>query len=200
MEAWVCTRTSNTPNSLRHTVLCAMCVKGDAGGLAQQWVLLLLLWCCKSWNSLHACHRSHTKLCARETGDSRTCMWRILKTIKHNSFIPRLFHALNEDDPDWRVQYCEWFQNMVRGGWGVCWEKCLVWWSTDSQHNCVHLAPENPHVHVENEVICRVSASSVDFKGTNWSILFRRHRYWSNVPRHVTDINLTCNSYTFWEW
>ncbi|KAF6306569.1 hypothetical protein mRhiFer1_008668 [Rhinolophus ferrumequinum] len=41
--------------SLRHMVLSVMCTREDPGGLAQQHVLLLLLWC---WNSLHAPHRS----------------------------------------------------------------------------------------------------------------------------------------------
>jgi len=54
-----------------------------------------------------------TKQCAHETGVSRTSIRHILKTTRWKIFIPRLLHALNEDDPDQRVQYCEWFQNMV---------------------------------------------------------------------------------------
>ena len=56
-----------------------------------------------------------TKQCSRETGVSRTSIRRILKTARWKVFIQKLLHALNEDDPDRRVQYCEWSQNMVRG-------------------------------------------------------------------------------------
>ncbi|GFQ86169.1 uncharacterized protein TNCT_177921 [Trichonephila clavata] len=31
----------------------------------------------------------------------KRCQWR--------SYIPRLVHALNHDEPDRRVQYCEWY-------------------------------------------------------------------------------------------
>ena len=55
-----------------------------------------------------------TKQCAHETGVSRTSVRRILKTARWKVFIPRLLQALNEVDPDRKVQYCEWFQNMVR--------------------------------------------------------------------------------------
>jgi len=76
-------------------------------------------------------------------------------------FHPRLLHALNEDNPNRRVQYCEWFQNMVRED-----EEFVgkMIWSDEAQfklngtvnrHNCVYWAPENPHVHVEKEVNLR---------------------------------------------
>ena len=78
-----------------------------------------------------------TKQCALETGVS------IFKTARWKVFIPRLLHALNEDDPDRRVQYCEWFQNMVRED-----EEFMgkMIWSDEAQfklngtvnrHNCV---------------------------------------------------------------
>ena len=54
-----------------------------------------------------------TKQCAREIGISRTSVRRTIKTAKLKVFIPRLLHALNEDDPDRRMQYCEWCRNMV---------------------------------------------------------------------------------------
>ncbi|PSN44558.1 hypothetical protein C0J52_18379 [Blattella germanica] len=38
--------------------------------------------------------------CARETGVSRSSVRRILKTAKWKCYIPRLLHAMNEDDPD----------------------------------------------------------------------------------------------------
>jgi hypothetical protein len=105
----------------------------------------------------HSPHKS-TKQWARETGVSRTSIRRILKTARWKVFIQRLLHALNEDNPDQRVQYCEWFQNMVRED-----EEFMgkMVWSDEAQfklnrrvkrHNCVNWAPKNPHVNVGKEV------------------------------------------------
>jgi len=106
-------------------VLSVMCTRQDPGGLAQQQVLLLLL------NSLHARHGS-TKQGARETGVSRTSIRRILKTARWKVFIPRLLRALNKDDPDRRVQFCEWFLNMVREAEEFVGEMV---WSDEAQFN-----------------------------------------------------------------
>jgi len=153
-------------------VLCVMCTREDLGGLAQQQILLLLPRC---WNSLHNSPQKSTKQCARETGVSRTSIRRILKTARWKVVIPRLLHALNEDDPDRRVQYCEWFQNMKRENEEFVGK--MVWSDqaqfklngTGNQHNCVYWAPENPHIHIEKEV---------------------------NLP----GLNVWCGlSYTFWE-
>ena len=99
--------------------------------------------------------QTSTKQCARETRVSRTNTRRILKTARRKIIIPRLLLALNEDDPDRGVQYCEWFQNIVRED-----EEFVgkMVWSGEAhiklngrvnRHNCVYWAPENPHVHVE---------------------------------------------------
>jgi len=68
-------------------------------------------------------------------------------------YIPRLLHAINDDDPVRRVQFCEWFQQMVNED-----EKfVMIVWSDEAQfklnvtmnhRNCVYWAPENLHVHV----------------------------------------------------
>ncbi|KAJ4449679.1 hypothetical protein ANN_01083 [Periplaneta americana] len=57
-----------------------------------------------------------TKQCAREIGISRTSVRRIIKTAKLKVFIQRLLHALNEDDPDRRMQYLigQVYLNMLR--------------------------------------------------------------------------------------
>jgi len=38
--------------------------------------------------------------CARETGVSSTSVRRILKALKWKVYIPRLLHAINDDDPE----------------------------------------------------------------------------------------------------
>lgn len=99
-----------------------------------------------------------TKQCARETGVSRTSVRRIIKTAKLKVFIPRLLHALNEDDPDRRIQYCKWFRDMVQADEAFV-EKVV--WSDEAQfklngtvnrHNCVYWCANNPHVFVEKAV------------------------------------------------
>ena len=47
------------------------------------------------------------KQCSRETGVSRSSVQRILKSAKWKVYIPRLLHAMNEDDTDGRLEYCE---------------------------------------------------------------------------------------------
>ena len=50
---------------------------------------------------------------ARETGVSSTSVRHILEDFKWKVYIPRLLHAINDDDLDRRMQFCEWFQRMV---------------------------------------------------------------------------------------
>ena len=52
--------------------------------------------------------------CSRETGVSRSSVQRILKSANWKVYIPRLLHAMNEDDTDGRLEYCEWFESMMR--------------------------------------------------------------------------------------
>ena len=57
--------------------------------------------------------RKSATQCERGTGVSSTRVRRILKAFKWKVYIPRLLHAINDDDPDRRMQFCEWFQQMV---------------------------------------------------------------------------------------
>jgi len=73
-------------------------------------------------------------------------------------YIHRLFHAIKEDDPDRRMQFCEWFQQMVNEDEGFV---TKIVWSDEAQfklkgkvnrHNFVYWAPENLHLHVGKAV------------------------------------------------
>ena len=57
--------------------------------------------------------RQSATQCARETGVSSTRVRRILKALKWEVHIPRLLRAINDNDPDRRMQFCERFQQMV---------------------------------------------------------------------------------------
>ncbi|PNF29413.1 hypothetical protein B7P43_G07048 [Cryptotermes secundus] len=65
---------------------------------------------------------------------------------------------MNEDDPDQRLEYCKWFEDMVREdeefAGKVIWSDVAQFKmnSTVNCHNCVDLAPVNPHVHGGKEV------------------------------------------------
>lgn len=95
---------------------------------------------------------------ARESGVSRSSVRRILKEVKWKVYVPRLLHAMNEDDPDRRVEYCEWFERMVRvdeefaGKFVWSDEAQFKLNGTVNRHNCVYWAPDNPHVHVDKAV------------------------------------------------
>jgi hypothetical protein len=65
---------------------------------------------------------------------------------------------MNKDDPDQRVQYCEWFQHRVQED-GEFVGKIV--WSDKAQfklngtvnlHNCVYWAPGNTHIHADKAV------------------------------------------------
>jgi hypothetical protein len=56
------------------------------------------------------------------------------------SVYPKLLQAMNEDDPVRRLQYCEWFEGMVREDEEFAGK--LIW-SNEAQfkmnrHNCVY--------------------------------------------------------------
>ena len=46
---------------------------------------------------------------SREFGIEKSSVQRIIRAQKWKPYIPRLVYALNEDDPDKRPQFCEWF-------------------------------------------------------------------------------------------
>ena len=85
------------------------CRGEDPEDLVQLQVLLLRLW---FWKGLQHCHGSllHNVHVRRV---SSTSVRRILKAVKWKVYIPRLLHTINDDDPDRRMQFCEWFQQMV---------------------------------------------------------------------------------------
>ncbi|KAJ4439897.1 hypothetical protein ANN_08026 [Periplaneta americana] len=88
--------------------------------------------------------------CSREICMSRSSVHRILRSQKWKPYIPRLLHALNEDDPDRLLEFCEWFLNM-------CDERedfqDLIVWSDEAifklkgkinRHNCLSEIGNNP--------------------------------------------------------
>jgi hypothetical protein len=46
--------------------------------------------------------------CASEIWISETSVHRIIKTAKWKCYVPRSLHAMTEEDPDHRLEFCEW--------------------------------------------------------------------------------------------
>lgn len=95
---------------------------------------------------------------SRETGVSRASVSRILHRRKWKAYIPQLLHALNEDNLDRRIQFCEWYLAQVEKDANFvsqvlwCGEEQFTLNGTVNRYNCVYWAPENPHVYVKKAV------------------------------------------------
>ena len=57
--------------------------------------------------------RKSVRQACREVGISKSSVHRIMQHCHWKSYIPRLVHGLNDDDPDRRIQYCEWYLKNV---------------------------------------------------------------------------------------
>ncbi|GFQ95800.1 uncharacterized protein TNCT_475631 [Trichonephila clavata] len=53
--------------------------------------------------------RKSLRQASREVSISKSSVHRIMKRCQCRNYIPRLAHALYDDDPDRRVQNCEWY-------------------------------------------------------------------------------------------
>ncbi|GFT33091.1 uncharacterized protein NPIL_427661 [Nephila pilipes] len=95
---------------------------------------------------------------SREVGISKSSAHRIMKRCQWRSYIPRLVRALNDDDPDRRVQYYEWY--LERCNENAHFPTKIVWSDeatlklngSINRHNCTYWGPENPHVMVDPHV------------------------------------------------
>jgi transposase len=102
--------------------------------------------------------RKSQRQVSREVGISKSTVQRIMQRCNWKSYIPRLVHALNDDDPDRRVQYCKWYLEQCQGNAGF---PTKIVWSDEAsfklngsinRHNCTYWSPVNPHVTVEHHV------------------------------------------------
>lgn len=102
--------------------------------------------------------RKSLRQCSREIGIDKSSVHRILRAKKWKPYIPRLLHALNEDDPDRRLQFCEWF--LHRCDQREHFQDSIVWSDeatfklngTINRHNCVYWADHNPNIFEEKSV------------------------------------------------
>lgn len=95
---------------------------------------------------------------ARELNISRSSLQRIMKELKLKPYKPRLVQALNEDDPDRRLEFCEWFLDAADQDPTLLDQ---ILWSDEAtfylnghvnRHNCVYWSDTNPHYVIEQEL------------------------------------------------
>ena len=99
-----------------------------------------------------------TRRASMELNISGASIRRLLSQLRLKAYRPHLVHAMSEDDPDRRVEFCEAILN-----------KCLedrsflakVFWSDEAhfklnghvnRHNTIYWATENPHKEIERDV------------------------------------------------
>ena len=89
---------------------------------------------------------------------SHVTVFNTLKELGYKPYIPRLFHAINEDDPDRRMQSCENFEEMFRANPASI---DNIIWSDEAtfklnghlnRHNCIYWNDTNLHHIIEKDV------------------------------------------------
>ncbi|KAJ4437975.1 hypothetical protein ANN_13914 [Periplaneta americana] len=102
--------------------------------------------------------RKPVRQATRETGISKSSVHRVLKRAQCKSFIPRFVPALNEDDYDRRIEFCEWYQAKYAEDnqfpYKIVWsdEATFKLNGSINRHNCTYWASNNPLVTVEHHV------------------------------------------------
>jgi transposase len=94
----------------------------------------------------------------RELDMSRSTLRRIMKDLNLKPYKPKLLQALNEDDPDRRMQFCEWILDTIEEDLTLL-DRIL--WTDEAtfqtngrvnRHNCVYWSDTNPHLVIEQEL------------------------------------------------
>ena len=102
-------------------------------------------------------HKS-TRRASCELQISATSIRRIIHDIGMKPYTPRILHALNEDDPDRRAQFCQTFLQFYNDSPEIV---DHILWSDKAtfktnghvnRHNCVYWSEENPHEIIEKEL------------------------------------------------
>ena len=105
----------------------------------------------------HSPQKSSRRLSA-ELNISQSSVRRLLKQRNFKPYIPRVFHALVDGDPDRRMEFAEIMLEKMEED-----EDFIdnIWWSDEAtfklnghinRHNCVYWAEANPHVIIEKDV------------------------------------------------
>ena len=95
---------------------------------------------------------------SNELDIERSSLRRIMKHLKLKPYKPRLLLALNEDDPDQRIEFCEWLLQESRHDPSlldqIFWTDEAIFQTNDrvNRHNCVYWSDTNPPLVIEPEL------------------------------------------------
>ena len=95
---------------------------------------------------------------SNELGIARSSLRRIMKHFKLKPYRPRLLQALNEDDPDRRIEFCEWLLEESSHDPSlldrILWTDEAIFQTNGrvNRHNCVYWSDTNPHLIIEREL------------------------------------------------
>ncbi|CAF3596105.1 unnamed protein product [Rotaria sp. Silwood1] len=102
--------------------------------------------------------RTSQRRASLDLGISRRSLDRLMRDLNLKPYKPRLLQALNEDDPDRRMEFCEWI--LVSTEEDPTLLDRILW--TDeaicqingrvNRHNCVYWSDTNPHLIIEQEL------------------------------------------------
>ncbi|MCP4489021.1 MAG: transposase, partial [Gammaproteobacteria bacterium] len=102
--------------------------------------------------------KKSTRRLSAQIGISKDSVHRILRNAHLKPYRPRLLQGLNEDDPDRRIEFCEWFIQQAEADTNFV--DRVIW--TDeatfklnghiNRHNCVYWSDENPHEVLEKDL------------------------------------------------
>lgn len=114
--------------------------------------------------------------------------------------VPRLLHAMNDDKPHQRVEFCKWFQGKVEENVGLV-DKVVLsdeasfkFKGLVNHHNCVYWSPDNQDIHVDRAV--NLPGFIVWCGGI---FLLRQNSYWCCVPQHARGIHYAHHSSAEWK-
>ncbi|CAF3931381.1 unnamed protein product [Rotaria sp. Silwood1] len=102
--------------------------------------------------------RTSQKRASDDLHISRTSLQRLMKDLNLRAYKPRLLQALNEDDPDRRVEFCEWILDSTQDDQTLLDQ---ILWTDETtfktnghvnRHNCVYWSDTNPHFIIEQEL------------------------------------------------
>jgi len=130
---------------------------------------------------------------ARDLDISRSTLQHIMKDLNLKPYKPKLLQALNEDDPDRRMEFCEWILDTIEEDPTlldrILWTDEAIFQTNGrvNRHNCVYWSDTNPHFVIEQEL----NTSRVIVCGEEYGLMGSLDHFFLKIMLHRTTI-FTC--------